>query len=127
MMKICKVCGKNIPENRHGNAVTCSNSCSEINEINSCKKYAYERKIIHKISCKFIIWIIKDELGCKNGCKDIPHVALDFHHVNDDKYDSIAKLCSLGRMDRLLDELPKCELLCAICHRIKHERGSDLW
>lgn len=126
MTNICIVCNKKII-NRHGNSKTCSDECSYKLYRQSASKNQQANRVINRISCKLIVELIKDEIGCMNGCKDVPFVALDFHHITEDKYDSIAKLVHLGRMDRLLDELPKCILTCANCHRQIHYKRDELW
>ena len=43
---------------------------------------------------------------------------LEFHHVRGEKYDTISHLVSEGvSIKRIQEELNKCEVLCANCHR----------
>lgn len=52
-------------------------------------------------------------------CKQkFPPCAMDFHHTDGEKEFTISKMAH-GR-DRILQEITKCELLCACCHRIVH-------
>jgi len=54
------------------------------------------------------------------GYCDCP-AALDFHHPNDDKIVAVSKLYRKGwRRERIMEELAKCILLCANCHRAEH-------
>jgi hypothetical protein len=47
--------------------------------------------------------------------------ALDFHHINpEEKEDSISNLISNKRFTKAYEELKKCIVLCANCHRIHH-------
>ena len=47
--------------------------------------------------------------------------ALDFHHTDPSiKEDDVAKLKTMTNKKRLLDEISKCIVLCANCHRIHH-------
>jgi hypothetical protein len=49
--------------------------------------------------------------------------ALDFHHLRDKKF-VVSRSSSCISWDKLKDELDKCELLCANCHREEHfKRG----
>ena len=47
--------------------------------------------------------------------------ALDFHHVDPNtKLDSVTRLVTDGRYKAALEEVKKCVVLCANCHRIHH-------
>lgn len=65
---------------------------------------------------------VKITLGCTDcGYRDNP-IAMDFDHISDKKY-SISQMVR-GRSgkitwDEMLDEMSKCEIRCANCHRIK--------
>ena len=64
-----------------------------------------------------------DYLGGKcNDCGQIfPHYVYDFHHIDQDlKSANLNKLlnCSL---EKVLEEIKNCVLLCANCHRIRHK------
>ena len=50
-----------------------------------------------------------------------PHYVMDWDHRGDDtKVSSVAKMVSLGRpVSVIADEIAKCDLRCANCHRIK--------
>ena len=48
-----------------------------------------------------------------------PPECMDFHHVNGNKVKTVGQMVNFG-MDRILEEVAKCELICANCHRIRH-------
>lgn len=55
-----------------------------------------------------------------SDCKvSYPPIVMDFHHVKGVKKFSIARSDTKSKK-MLLDEIAKCELLCANCHRLKH-------
>ena len=60
--------------------------------------------------------------GCCQHCKGVfPLAVYDFHHIDQDlKSANLNKLlnCSL---DKVLEEIKNCVLLCANCHRIRHK------
>ena len=60
-------------------------------------------------------------LDCK---RRYPPWCMDFDHVHGDKVDSLGHLVSTGAsLARLIDEMAKCEVVCANCHRNRtHER-----
>jgi hypothetical protein len=65
--------------------------------------------------------VIKAERGCKACKKENDPVCLDFHHLDPTKKDlSIAKLVSNKSKQRMLDEIKKCVVVCANCHRKIH-------
>jgi len=52
-------------------------------------------------------------------CGKIFHpCAMDFDHIGDDKVANIAKMVHFSR-EKLLEEIAKCELVCANCHRVR--------
>lgn len=54
---------------------------------------------------------------CEN---DFPVEALDFHHRDHtEKEQSISQMLTHS-WDNILDEIAKCDLVCACCHRIIH-------
>jgi len=64
----------------------------------------------------------KDERGCTRCQEDVSPSALDCHHRDGaEKHTSVGRLISDGcSMDELYEELSKCEILCANCHRKEH-------
>ena len=58
---------------------------------------------------------IKMDAGCKDCGYNQHHAALDFDHVHGEKAVSMSN-ASPGQF---LAELPKCEVVCANCHRIR--------
>lgn len=64
---------------------------------------------------------IKSKLHCIN-CKENHVACLDFHHRNPDEKDfTIATAMLHGyKKDKILEEIAKCDVLCANCHRKLH-------
>lgn len=60
--------------------------------------------------------------GCDRCQREFLPAALDCHHrAGVEKRDSVAQLISDGcSMDELYEELSKCDVLCANCHRKEH-------
>ena len=62
-------------------------------------------------------------------CGDDRIPCLDFDHVRGEKVKSISSMVSNGALVRkIVNEVQKCEVRCANCHRIRHarERGMDV-
>jgi hypothetical protein len=79
-------------------------------------KRAYGRSILHRYK------LMK---GCvKCGYKEHP-VALEFNHINPElKKFNIASRAAAIKSAAFKEELAKCEILCANCHRI-HTYGKE--
>ncbi len=62
----------------------------------------------------------KSTLKCE-VCGEDTAVCLDFHHNGDEKTDCISKLVARGfSKNKIIEEIAKCTVLCANCHRKKH-------
>lgn len=80
--------------------------------------YGSDRR--RRIKVQAILYRGGECVGC--GYNDINHPEVfDFHHIDPSKKDF-----SVGRQtksfDSMKNELDKCDLLCANCHRIKHNQ-----
>ena len=59
--------------------------------------------------------------GCCQICYGIfPNAVYDFHHIGGKENDPSYAIAN-SSIDKISQELSKCVLLCANCHRIKHE------
>lgn len=64
--------------------------------------------------------VYKNTLKCSKCGFDHP-AALDFHHENPkEKTGSVNKFVSNGQFRKAYEEILKCVVLCANCHRIHH-------
>lgn len=62
---------------------------------------------------------IKESNPCADCGRYLHYCAMDFDHLNsENKIDSVANLMSKG-MKAVKEEIDKCELVCAVCHRIR--------
>lgn len=119
-MKECSVCGqtKSIESffNRKG---------SRDGKQSKCKECHRERQLLYYRSNRDRVGEYKVEKGCVDcGYKASPY-ALDFDHLFDKKY-TISQHLHRKSWDSLLEEISKCEVRCANCHRIKTaERNRD--
>lgn len=65
-------------------------------------------------------WVaFKSRLSCST-CGFSHPAALDFHHLPGTKLYGINDLVSAKRFDAVYEEIKKCIVLCANCHRIHH-------
>ena len=75
-----------------------------------------------------IAWLqeLKSTLYCEK-CGDARWWVLDFHH-NDpsEKNEDISTLVRKGNKERVLNEIEKCSILCANCHRDIHHQQKQV-
>lgn len=63
---------------------------------------------------------IKAKTPCKDCDRKYPPVCMDFDHVKGGKIRGIATMVSGAyKLDLIKDEIKKCELVCANCHRVR--------
>lgn len=83
------------------------------------RKTLYELRVKNK---QAKVSAIKSDLGCKI-CGEKDARCLDFHHVNSTEKDFTIchAVCTGVRWARIEEEIKKCEVLCANCHRKYHQ------
>jgi hypothetical protein len=87
---------------------------------------ALEREIAersgHDARAKRREWLVvykREQDGCQHCCVTDP-ICLEFHHEGE-KRDGVGRLVSQSyRLDEIRDEIEKCRLVCANCHRGLH-------
>ena len=67
---------------------------------------------------------------CADCGERYPYYVMDLDHVGEDKTMIVSKLVNFGATQRLLDEIAKCEVVCANCHRRRtwqrmQDRGDE--
>ena len=66
-------------------------------------------------------WIRFKSTLCCTKCNENHPATLDFHHVDPTtKEHNVNRLVSDGRFKKAYEEIKKCIVLCANCHRIYH-------
>ena len=67
---------------------------------------------------------LKKDKPCLDCGGVFPHYCMDYHHLDaESKDNSISRLLKDGYgMVRIQEEIDKCVLLCANCHRIRHHK-----
>ena len=64
----------------------------------------------------------KKTLKC-NRCGYDDYRALQFHHTDDNKEGTPSVIARCRSWENVMEELNKCEVLCANCHQIEHYHG----
>lgn len=102
---LCRSCSRKLARDRYKN------------NINGERERIYARKIEIKERFKEF----KASLECEN-CGESDPCCLDFHHKDPKKKDFVLSLaCKAGySWERLQEEIQKCAVVCANCHRKIH-------
>jgi DNA-directed RNA polymerase subunit RPC12/RpoP len=114
--KICTKCKRELPIDefnwRNKAKGTRRSECKYCHSGYMKQKYQEKKQIVQdiKASCK-----------CAK-CGDSRGYVLDFHHINpDEKENTVARMTSNNyKLDKVYDEIEKCAVLCANCHREFH-------
>ncbi len=87
-------------------------------ESNKTRQLEFNRT--HKRHVKDWVSELKDK-PCTDCGGRFPPVVMDFDHLPEfEKVDSISVMANHGASKkRILDEIEKCEIVCANCHRIR--------
>lgn len=133
MLKTCKKCQKQKPftsfsnrkKSKDGKAYSCK-ECRKIIE----RRYKDTRNKInnHKTQIKLIhIRQLKATTPCKDCNKFFPYYyVLDFDHLTKKNYKISLIARSTHSLEYLKNEINKCDLVCANCHRNRtHERKRN--
>ncbi len=82
-------------------------------------KQAYlERNTKYRLNIRDFIKEIKDNKPCADCGNKYPYYVMDFDHLDmTTKLNEVNFLSSTGRIRALKEEIVKCELVCANCHR----------
>lgn len=100
-----------------------SSACKECHRgynkhhYNNNKKYYYDRNVVTKIKSRLFIDKVKETNSCYLCEKFYNPVTMDFHHI-DDKHKEISLFKRGASIKTIINEIIKCILLCANCHRL---------
>ena len=65
------------------------------------------------------------DVPCKDCNVKFPPECMDFDHVEDNKLYNVSGLRGFGSFKKLKEEIAKCEIVCANCHRIRTKKRLD--
>lgn len=91
------------------------------------KHKTLERSNINKAKLRREIWEMKEKSGCVD-CKEMyPHYVLEFdHREGTKKIGSPSEIYSRNGKQKGLEEIEKCDIVCANCHKIRtHNRAQN--
>lgn len=91
---------------------------------NLCIKCVAKRMDIRRNKGRELIQELKSQ-PCARCGQTFPPCAMDFHHLEGSgKELSISKMISYN-VETILNEIDKCIILCACCHRIIHHAKEE--
>lgn len=64
---------------------------------------------------------VREAVPCTHCGENLPACATDFHHIRGTKFRSVMDMTSYS-WERIKEEMKKCDVLCANCHRIAEHR-----
>jgi hypothetical protein len=89
-----------------------------------CKKCSNKLGVNYINKNREYIKSLKEETPCKDCGKNYPYYVMHFDHLRDKKF-NIGSSTNLKKVT-LLDEISKCEIVCANCHAERtHKRIYD--
>lgn len=101
-----------------------SSQCKECHRQLRRQHYLkHRRKIISQVGewkKEYRQWFqsLKDK-PCKDCGKEYPHYCMDFDHLSNKEFGISYAITHNWSRERVVKEIGKCELVCAICHRIR--------
>ena len=116
--KRCKYCLKLYSEDSFGVALTTQTKVYRRLKCRHCYRSTKQNLIQRNYQ-----WLTeyKRQRGC-NKCGINNPIVLDFHHKNErDKLFTVSSFRRAVGFNRIENEIKKCEIVCANCHRILHD------
>lgn len=87
------------------------------------KKVRHTQESSVKTTRKIVL--LMKQVPCADCKKFFPPCCMDFDHVRGKKVANVSKIAADGRIEDLLAEIEKCEVVCAICHRIRTAKRNN--
>ena len=82
------------------------------------KSTYFERNKRYQAEIKSQIDLLK-EVPCADCRQIFPSICMDFDHIYGDKINDVSQLRYSNSLKKILQEIEKCEVVCACCHRIR--------
>ncbi len=104
--------------------------CSECGVVTNSKGgWGMCTKHFKLVRARLLKEILVEYLGgiCTKCKEKFPPVCYDFHHTDPTtkEYGGIAKMVTTSSLEKIAEEVKKCELMCSNCHRIHHFNSSN--
>lgn len=87
--------------------------------LKDCKECSVKRVMKYQVPLREIICKAKD-VPCKDCGQRYPSYVMDFDHLHDKKF--VIGSYTFVTVEALLEEIAKCDVVCANCHRERTHR-----
>lgn len=138
-MRVCTGCGDVQPEQafgwkdaaagkRHTRCASCRAAYQRAWYARNAERHraaaVHARRIRHARNAS-IVTAAKD-VPCADCGERYRAEEMDFDHVRGAKFDNVASLVWHATAERLRVEISKCEVVCAVCHRLRTKARRSL-
>jgi len=122
-MKLCKYCNKYYPESDFGVALSTPKKIYKRLKCRFC--YSDTKNLLRDKQRKWLDDYKKDHKCSQCGIDD--YRVLEFHHtdVNDKEFNIAYAFFNHYGLERIKEEVKKCKVVCANCHRLIHYRKNN--
>lgn len=126
-MKICSKCKQSKDDSEFyrrpdgrllSHCKTCQNKYTRNHYENNKDQYL-DRNDRKKDDLSYLVMKYLVEHSCVD-CGESDPLVLDFDHVRGEKEKEVTTLRRYGSLERIQEEISKCEIRCANCHRKRH-------
>lgn len=132
-MKTCPKCSRELsetcfqtnrarPDGKQRICATCQNNYSREHYAKNKEVYIAKARKWNAIQRGQLVALAnaRKSQPCTDCGKSYPPYVMDFDHVSGVKIDNVSMIARRGwSVKRLEDEMAKCEVVCANCHRIR--------
>ena len=108
----CKTCARQYSKNRYHKTPDVFRSIA--NQRGKCNRKKNQKYIIEYLSTHSCV-----------DCNESDPIVLEFDHVRGIKSKDISRLISNYSLDLIIEEIKKCDVRCANCHRRRHAKDSN--
>ena len=90
----------------------------------SARCLACHRKVCHKYFVRGMNIILNyKSKPCMDCKKNYPPECMEFDHIRNDKLHNVTHMKNMS-IDKIIQEIEKCELVCSVCHRLRTDDRS---
>lgn len=137
-LKICNKCGESLHVScfswrserrgvRRKECKKCFSKRTREHYRNNKQDYARRRDASRKAINQWLIWL-KEGTPCTDCGNFYPACVMEFDHIDDNKLFNISKFHEHTKtIADIQNEIMKCELVCANCHRIRTNIHRKEW